>query len=212
MRKPCRWIVPVFAIACLLLQAPGALDGQSIITTAAGAGIALRGAGGPATSATLFVPGGVAFGPSGSIYIADRTLNMILKVSPSGILSLFAGTGAQGPVPLNGDGGPATDAALNAPWSVTVDSSENVYIAELGNNAIRKVNTEGIISTVAGGNLDCSQGTGDGGPALQGCLSPVSVAVDGFGNLFIADAHFNRVRKVDTHGIITTVAGSGQNG
>ena len=200
----------VLQISLLFLSAV-ALHGQTKIVTVAGSRLVLRGAGGPATSASLFSLGGVAVDASGNTYAADRALNRVVRISPSGILKVFAGTGSIGP-PFNGDGGPATKANLNAPYSVALDNAGNVYIAEFDNNAVRKVTPEGTISTVAGGVLQCCPGTGDGGPALGAYMSPVGVAFDSTGNMYISDAHFNRVRKVNDAGTISTVAGSGQEG
>ena len=142
---------------------------------------------------------------AGNFFIADRFGRRIRKVDGAGILTTVAGTGARG---FSGDGGPATDAALNSTNGVAVDGAGNLFIADSGNNRIRKVDGAGIITTVAGGG---GRGfSGDGGPATAAALRfPLGVAVDGAGNLFIADSSNNRIRKVDGAGIITTVAGTG---
>lgn len=120
----------------------------------------------------------------------------------------MAGTGTGA---FYGDGGPATAAELNATWAVAVDASGNVYIADDNNQRIRKVNTSGIISTIAG--IDTNGFSGDGGPATAAELDfPTGVAVDPSGNVFIADQHNNRIRKVNTSGIISTYAGIGPAG
>lgn len=121
------------------------------------------------------------------------------------IITTFAGTGATG---YTGDGGPATNAQLNVPYDVAVDAAGNIYFVEELNNIIRKVNTSGIASTVAGSG---STGfSGDGGPATAATFfQPTAVAIDGIGNLYIADKYNNRIRKVDTAGMITTIAGTG---
>ena len=159
----------------------------------------------PATSASLNSPGGVAVDAVGNVYVADRDNDRIRKIDPSGIISTFAGTGNWG---YGGDGGPATDAALNAPSSVVVDAVGNVYIADEGNHRVRMVDVGGIITTVAGTGR---QGDGgDGGLASEASLYlPRGVAVDANGNLLVADSGHQRVRKVDAGGIITTVAGTG---
>jgi uncharacterized protein (TIGR03437 family) len=147
---------------------------------------------GPATSAGLNFPTGVAVDGAGNIFIADRGNNFIRKVTPAGMMSRVAGNGTQG---FSGDGGPATSAALNAPTGVAVDAAGNLFIADRGNNLIRKVTPDGTISTVAG-NRTSSSG-GDGGPATSaGISSPPGVIVDNSGNLFIADFGNNKIRKL----------------
>jgi hypothetical protein len=127
---------------------------------------------------------------------------------PNGIIRTVAGNGLYD---YSGDGGPATNAKLNYPYGVAVDASGNLFIADYGNNRIRKVNTNGIITTVAGnGQYGYS---GDGGTATNAELEhPMSVVIDHWDNLFIVDADDLYVRKVNTNGIITTVAGNGQYG
>ncbi|MBU6402521.1 MAG: hypothetical protein KGS61_19545, partial [Verrucomicrobia bacterium] len=158
-----------------------------------------------ATSATLNGPCAVAVDGSGNLLIADQRNYRIRRVAPDGIIVTVAGNGRLG---ISGDGGPATNASLASPNSVAVDSSGNLFIADLGNNRIRQVGTNGIITTVAGGG---ASDPGDGGLATNANLMTVSgVAVDRTGDLFIAQASFpGRIRKVDPNGIITTVAGGG---
>lgn len=163
------------------------------------------GDGGPALNAALNTPIIVAVDGSGSFYIADSVNHRVRKVDPNGIISTFAGTGTAG---FSGDGGQATAAQLNNPIGLAFDSAGNLYICDTGNSRIRKVNTAGIITTIAGnGTFGFS---GDGGPAVNASLwANVRVALDVRGNLFIADQNNHRIRKIDTAGIITTVAGSG---
>jgi len=172
------------------------------ITTVAGGGTNGLGDGGPATSASLFWPYGVAVDSAGNLYIADTNNSRIRKVS-GGTITTVAGNGNFG---FSGDGGPATSASLYRPWGVAVDSAGNLYIPDAGNHRIRKV-SGGTITTVAGNG---SQGSsGDGGPAASASLnSPMGVAVDSAGNLDIADWGNSRIRKV-SGGTITTVAGNG---
>ena len=180
------------------------------ITTIAGNGLfKFSGDGGPATSASLDAPFGVAVDSLGNSYIADTDNDAIRKVSPEGIITTVAGgIGVRG---FSGDDGPATAAALNEPFDVAVDALDNLYIGDAGNNRIRKVGLDGTISTVAGNGVDGF--SGDGGPATSASLkSRLSVAVDTLGNLYIADTFNHRIRKVSTDGIITTVAGSGETG
>jgi trimeric autotransporter adhesin len=183
-----------------------------IITTVAGDGtFGYKGDGGPATSAGLFYPLGIAVDASGNIYIADTSNNRIRLVTRStGIITTVAGDGTYG---YKGDGGPATSASLHNPWGIAVDASGNIYIADIDNHRIRLVTrSTGIITTVAG---DGTFGyRGDGGPATSaGLYYPYGVAVDASGNIYIADTSNNRIRLVTrSTGIITTVAGDGTAG
>ncbi len=180
-----------------------------IITTVAGDGTeGFGGDGGPATSARLNYPLGVAVDSMGNLYIADAENYRIRKVDAAGIISTVAGNGTEG---FSGDGGVATDAQLNGPSDVSVDSRGNFYIADVLDNRIRKVNTTGIITTVAGNGM--AGFSGDGGPATDAQLSsPTGVTVDSKGNLYIAEYFNYRIRKVDTAGIIFTVVGNGTGG
>jgi sugar lactone lactonase YvrE len=164
------------------------------------------GDGGPATSAQLYDPTGVAVDGLGNVYIADEVNQRIRKVSAStGTISTIAGDGSPG---FSGDGGAATSAELFYPWSVAVDGSGNVYIADQQNFRIRKV-TAGTdkISTIAGNGT--SGFSGDGGAATSAEIRAVfGIAVDSKGNVFIADTGNCVVREVSTAGIINTVAGT----
>jgi sugar lactone lactonase YvrE len=196
-----------------------------IITTVAGNGtVGFSGDGGPATSASLgdfswcnSFCGGIGVDQDGSLYIADPGNSRVRKVSPDGIMTTVAGNGTEW---FSGDGGPATSAQLDSPAGVAVDGAGNLFIAESGR--VRKVSTNGIIQTVAGG-VNLSGSSADGNLATSASLSfPVAVAVDDAGNLFIADPGWyfytgepgispadNRIRKVAPDGIITTIAGVG---
>jgi len=184
-----------------------------VLTVVAGNGISgYSGDGGPATSARLDSPGGVALDSTGNLYIADRWNYCIRKVSPAGIITTVAGGGYYSDL---GDGGPATSARLDSPGGVAVDSAGNLYIADERHNRVRKVSPGGTIATVAGDGFQDTLGygrfSGDGGPATSASLAwPSGVAVDSAGNLYIADARNNRVRKVSPGGIITTVTGDGR--
>jgi sugar lactone lactonase YvrE len=194
------------------------VDITGTITTIAGTGdcCGFSGDGGPATNAQLSAPSGVTVDAAGNLFIADTGNNRIRTVDPAGTIATVAGSGIGG---FSGDGGPATDAQLNVPLGVTVDLAGNLFIADTGNQRIRKVDAVGTIITVAGnGTVHCSgwpggcQGgfSGDGGPATSAELNyPSDVALDPAGNLFIADQYNQRIRKVDAAGIITTVAGGG---
>jgi sugar lactone lactonase YvrE len=182
------------------------VDKDGIITTFAGTGEGgYSGDGGPATSAKLIDPGGLAFDAKGKLYIADY--KSIRKIDPSGTITTVAGTGQAG---FSGDGGPATEAKLTA-YDVALDGQGNIYISDTENNRVRKVDRDGIITTVAGSG---KRGySGDGGPATEAALrDPVGIAVDGEGNVFFTDHHNSVVRKVDRDGTITTIAGTGETG
>jgi len=171
----------------------------------AGGGPCCSGDGGPATSAWLDYPQGITLDAAGNLYIADQYHYSIRKVSTSQIISTVAGNGSEG---FSGDGGPATSAQLAEPQDVAVDSAGNFYIADMADQRIRKVGTDGTMSTVAGTGV---QGySGDGGAATAAQLScPYGIAVDSAGNLYIADSCNNRIRQVSTAGTITTIAGNG---
>jgi len=191
-------------LVCLFVFAPG-VRAQNVITTVAGTTWIFRGDGGPATNAPLGKVKGVAVDAAGNVYASDNDNNLVVKISPSGILRIVAGNAFWG---FSGDGGPATGASLHWPEAVAVDATGNLYIAEYGNNRIRKVTPSGIISTVAGGGSG-----GDGGPATNAWLNgPTGVAVDAAGNIYIAEYGNNRIRKVSPSGIISTVAGGGSGG
>lgn len=182
------------------------------ITTVVGTGTAgYSGDGGSASSALLSQPAGIAFDPSGNMFIADSNNNVIRRVDASTqVITTFAGTGAAS---YSGDGGPAASAQLNHPTHVVFDAVGNLYVTDANNARIRRVDTNTlIITTVAGNGIPGY--SGDGGPATSAQLNfPDGIGLDGSGNLYIGDALNNRVRKLDiATGIITTVAGTGTAG
>jgi hypothetical protein len=176
---------------------------NGIITTFAGTGTpGFSGDHGPATSAQLTSPSGLAVDAEGSLYISDLN-NRVRKVS-NGLITTVAGNGKRG---SSGDGGPATNAELNSPSGLAVDAAGNIYIADRSNR-VREI-SNGVITTVAGNGT--SGFSGDGGPAVNAQLtSPSGVAVDAEGNLYITERG-NRIRQV-SNGVITTVAGTGMPG
>ncbi|KAG2389232.1 hypothetical protein C9374_014632 [Naegleria lovaniensis] len=182
---------------------------DGIISTIAGTGISgFSGDNGPATSAQLFNPYSVAMNSVGEVFVADSNNHRIRKVSTSGVISTIAGIGVAGFV---GDNGPATSARLNSPRGVVVNSAGEVFIADYNNHRIRKVSTDGIISTIAGTGIGGF--SGDNGPATSAQLNyPTSVAVNSAGELFIADYNNRRIRKVTTDGNMITIAGTGASG
>lgn len=186
------------------------------ITTFAGNGSpGYSGDGGPAVSAAIGLASGIAADNFGNVYFTDYA-GSVRKVDFFGTISRVAGTGMLG---YSGDGGPATAAELFAPSGITC-SGTDIYIADEGNNVIRKVNASGIISTVAGNGVGAGAGStfgsysGDGGPALMAGLNgPIGIAVnETTGDMFISDRHNHRIRKVDASGIISTYTGNGIGG
>lgn len=195
--------------AAIVLLAAAACLAQGTITTAAGTATCCNSAdGGSAVSTWLPAAGGVTVDRAGNLYIWDTASSKIRKVNSAGIISTVAGNGTPG---FSGDGGPATSAQLFANGSVSglaVDPAGNLFISDGQNQRVRKVDTAGIITTVAGNGT--SAFSGDGGLATSASLFyPAGIAVEGKGNLYIADSSNNRVRKVNSAGIISTVAGNG---
>ena len=185
------------------------VDPTGIITTVAGTGTAgYNGDGGPATSAQISTPQGIAVDAAGSLFIADAGNHRIRRVDAAGKISTVAGTGLSG---YNGDGRLATSAQLANPQGVALDAEGNLFIADYHNNRVRKVTPAGTISTIAG---DGTAGFGgDDGLATMAQLSgPQSVAIDAAGSLFITDYFNNRIRKVDLEGIISTIIGTDSSG
>ncbi len=184
------------------------VDSTGTISTFAGTGAAgSSGDGSAATSAQLNGPQGLAVDSAGNLYIADTQNHRVRKVT-GGTISTVAGSGTSG---AGGDGGAAGSAQLNLPFGVAVDTAGNLYIAEFGNNRVRKVATNGNISTLAGNGVNGF--SGDGGQAASAMLNgPQAVAADSQGNVYVGDTANNRVRKVAPNGVITTVAGNGDAG
>ncbi len=189
------------------------VDLSGNITTVAGnytLGTGYSGDNGQATSAQLNLPAGLAVDGSGNLYIADSGNHVIRKVDSSHVITTVAGQCLPSACAggYSGDGGAATSALLNAPMGVAVDGAGNLYIADYGNHAIRRVDgTSGNITTIAGDGTP--EYTGDGGLATAARLNhPYALALDGNGNLFIAELDNDVIRKIDTSGNISTVAGN----
>jgi hypothetical protein len=176
------------------------------INTIAGNGTAgYAGDGGPATAAMLNSPFNVLADNAGNIYIADYGGHRLRKMSADGIITTIAGTGMGGSM---GDGGPATAAYLFHPTDVDIDDAGNLYICDYANGRIRKINTAGIITTIAGTGFGGF--SGDGGPSTAAQLMlPYGVKVLADGSVFITDQGNNRIRKISPSGIISTIAGTG---
>lgn len=184
---------------------------SGVVTTVAGTGFGGYFAGhdgGPATAAWIKWPYDIAVDAAGNIYFSDFGNNIIRKIDGSGIITTIGGI--PGSIPsYGGDGGPATAANFGNVSGIAVDLSGNVLVADEVNHRIRKINVStGIVTTIAG--IGLATFSGDGGPATDARLNgPTGVGVDGAGNIYIADNANNRVRKVNTSGIITTFAGVG---
>jgi len=167
------------------------------------------GDGGVADQAILNQPQGVAVDSSGNVYISEFGDSRIRKVTATKlIISTIAGTGVYG---FSGDGGAATSATLAGPWGLSIDSSGNVYVADFWNYRIRKISSSGTITTMAGSGVYSF--SGDGGAAVNAELNePRSVAVDASGNVYVADTQNNRVREINSSGVISTIGGNGTAG
>ena len=183
------------------------IDLSGVITTFAGTGDwGFSGDGGPAVEARLGLPSGVAVDRTGRVYVADDGNIRVRRIDVTGVMTTIAGTGELG---FSGDGGPAIEADLVGVQDVATDTRGNVYLATW--RRIRKIDPNGVITTIAGTGQDGDPG--DGGPAAEAGLSGnLDVAADAEGNVYIADASNHRVRKVGPDGTITTLAGTGERG
>ena len=184
------------------------INTSGIISTIAGNGTSRYiGDSGPATAASFTGPAGLAIDRTGNLYVMDADSPAIRKISASGIITTVAGNGLQG---YSGDGGPATAARLRGASSILVDNSGNLIFTDDGNHCVRKITTDGRITTIAGtGVLGFS---GDGGPATAATFHTAhAVALDSRGDLYVADYNNLRIRRVDSGGTITTIAGTGVN-
>ena len=194
----CAWLVLVWASALPAAKVPA----YTIQTVA---GSSFLGDGGPATAAQIGPIRGVAVDGKGNLYLSDTDHNRVRKVDTGGIITTFAGTGTAG---FSGDGGAAGAAQLNLPYGLAVDAAGYLYIADLGNNRVRRVSPDGTITTIAGTGVEGY--SGDGGQASAAQLyTPRNVAVDAAANFYIAEFEGHRVRKVTPAGVIATVAGTG---
>ena len=183
----------------------GSTPGSYFISTFAGNGNAgFYGDGKSATLAALNNANSVTADNNGNVYIADVNNNRIRIVDAAGVINTFAGNGTVG---FYGDGGIALEASFNQPTTIAFDNKGNAYITDFGNNRVRKVNAQGIVTTIAG--TGSAGAEGDGGYATNASLNgPTGVSVDANGNVFFADKYNNVVRKIDTLGVIRLFAGS----
>ncbi|HEY4411101.1 MAG TPA: hypothetical protein VGO87_14575 [Acidimicrobiia bacterium] len=208
------------SIAGLAVHEAAGADDTGTVAASAGTGRAgYNGDGGPAVDAQLYQPRMMTFDGAGNMYITDTFNQVIRVVDPGGTIStvagvaapVSAGSGDQCPRHFSGDGGPALDAKLACPHSLAVSPSGRLAIADSANDRIREIDENGIIRTIVGTGVGGFGG--DGGPATQAKLNdPKGILYDADGNLYIADTSNDRIRKVDTAGIITTVVGTGVQG
>jgi len=182
------------------------IDNYGVMRTVAGNGVAgYSGDGNTAISAALNSPTSVSFDRSGNLYISDYSNHCIRKVDIYGVITTIVGTGTSG---YSGDGGLATYATINGPGSVFVDSFGNILFSDQNNNRVRKVDTSGVITTVAGNGF--AGYAGDGASATSASINhPIGIAIDSNSEVYIADLYNRRIRKVDISGNISTVAGNG---
>jgi D-alanyl-D-alanine dipeptidase len=179
------------------------ITSAGVVTTLAGLAETFGSADGPGSTARFISPYGVATDNSGSLYVADTFNNTIRQVTPSGFVSTVAGLGG-----ISGRGsadGPLSTARFSNPFGVATDSSGNVYVADTGNNTIRKITPQGFVTTLAG--LAGSSGSADGTGITARFNSPVAAATDGSGNVYVADTNNHTIRKITPAGAVTTLAG-----
>ncbi len=166
------------------------VDQKGIITTFAGTGVrGISGNAGPASQARFLAPAGIAFDPSGNLYVADAEASTVRQIRPNGNIYAFAGNALNGFGPMLGEGGHAFNAILSVPYAVTSDAAGNIYIGDLGASAILKIGADGLIHTILTG------------------VAVGSLAADGAGNVFFANYHKNTIGRIGADGVYTTIAG-----
>jgi sugar lactone lactonase YvrE len=200
MLMPVRLIAALAGLGSLLV--PLSAKAQ-VVTTLAGSG-AYGSADGTGTAATFYTPQGVAVDSSGNVYVADKFNNKIRKITPAGVVTTFAGSGA-----LGSDDGAGTAATFFYPYGVAVDLSRNVYVADTYNYKIRAITAAGAVSTLAGTG---ASGDADGPGTAATFGWAVGVAADSSGNVYVADSDSNKIRKITAGGVVSTLAGSGAGG
>jgi len=180
------------------------ITGNGRVTTLAGSPGQAGSADGTNNAARFNYPSGVAVDSAGNVYVADTYNSTIRKITSSGLVTTLAGSAGQ----AGSADGTNNTAMFNFPRSVAVDSLGNVYVADSGNNTIRKITSSGVVTTLAGSAGQSGSADGTNNTALF--FSPAGVAVDGAGNVFVADVNNNSIRKVTSSGAVTTLAGMPQ--
>jgi gliding motility-associated-like protein len=172
----------------------------AVVTTLAGSGVQGT-TNGQGTAASFGAPSGVSVDAAGNVYVADTYANLIRKITPGGLVTTYAGTGTQG-----ANNGQASSATFSSPIGTAVDAAGNVYVTEYGNQLIRKIDPQGIVSTFAGKG---SAGSNNGKGTDAAFNNPEGIAVDAAGNIYVADSGNSLVRKIDPQGNVMTIAGGG---
>ncbi|HEY6142187.1 MAG TPA: gliding motility-associated C-terminal domain-containing protein [Flavobacterium sp.] len=171
-----------------------------VVTTLAGSGT-IGASDGIGAAASFYYPFGLAVDALGNVYVADNGNSKIRKITPSGVVTTFAGNGATGTAD-----GTGTNAQFYAPYAITIDATGNLYVADAGNLNIRKITPAGVVTTLAGSGVI---GAADGTGTASSFNSPVGIAVDNLGNLFVSDRDNNNIRTITPAGVVTTLVGSG---
>ncbi|HEY3834985.1 MAG TPA: SBBP repeat-containing protein [Bryobacteraceae bacterium] len=192
-------------IALFLLSA-ARIWAQGTISTVVGTDFSFPPTPVQAQAAPTGAAAGLAIDSAGNLYVSDMSNSLVFKVDNQGILTVVAGNGIAG---FSGDGGPATNASFNSPRGIAVDPAGNLLIADTGNNRVRKVGLDGVVTTIAGNGM--ASFSGDGRPAgWAGLYAPCAVTVDAAGVIYVADTLNYRIRKISPDGLITTIAGNGR--
>lgn len=176
------------------------VSGQALVTTYAGDGLSGL-INGDTSNCRFKSPDGLCRDQSGNLYVADGDNHCIRKISPEGLVTTYAGTGLAGYVD-----GPAATAQFRTPFDVCVDGEGNVYVSDFENQYIRRIDTDGTVSTVAGNGI---AGYVDGPSATAQFNYPRGIVIDATGNLYVSDSWNHRIRKIDVFGEVSTYAGGG---